>query len=197
MLFLSPPGCCLLHLQAGCKPALAVCLSHQPWVGPGQRCPSAVRLWKDKLKLFLLWEERKGRADGSHQGSGETSGSASPPSTHSCLIPQILGHKDFGSPSQRYIDSKVVRTQTEGEWLTFDVTEAVSDWLNHRGQSSWWRPRMAAFLRLHLILGFASPQAGTAASNSACTAPAAPLFHPTTTSFPTGVRSWRPALQVS
>ncbi|CAF95278.1 unnamed protein product [Tetraodon nigroviridis] len=48
---------------------------------------------------------------------------------------QILGHKDFTSPTQRYIDSKVVRTQTEGEWLTFDVTEAVSEWLNHRGRS--------------------------------------------------------------
>lgn len=70
-------------------------------------------------------------------GLGKTSGSASPLSTHSCLIPQILGHKDFASPSQRYIDSKVVRTQTEGEWLTFDVTEAVSEWLNHRGESSW------------------------------------------------------------
>lgn len=38
------------------------------------------------------------------------------------------------SPTQRYIDSKVVRTQTEGEWLSFDVTEAVSEWLNHRGE---------------------------------------------------------------
>ncbi|XP_035464168.1 transforming growth factor beta-2 proprotein isoform X4 [Scophthalmus maximus] len=46
---------------------------------------------------------------------------------------QILGHKDLTSPTQRYIDSKVVRTQTEGEWLSFDVTEAVSEWLNHRG----------------------------------------------------------------
>lgn len=52
-----------------------------------------------------------------------------------CGIPQVLGHKDFASPTQRYIDSKVVRTQTEGEWLTFDVTEAVSEWLNHRGAS--------------------------------------------------------------
>lgn len=48
--------------------------------------------------------------------------------------PQILGHKDLTSPTQRYIDSKVVRTQTEGEWLSFDVTEAVSEWLNHRGE---------------------------------------------------------------
>uniref|UniRef100_A0A4W6C161 Transforming growth factor beta n=1 Tax=Lates calcarifer TaxID=8187 RepID=A0A4W6C161_LATCA len=48
---------------------------------------------------------------------------------------QILGHKDLTSPTQRYIDSKVVRTQTEGEWLSFDVTEAVSEWLNHRGGS--------------------------------------------------------------
>uniref|UniRef100_A0A9J8DAM1 Transforming growth factor beta n=1 Tax=Cyprinus carpio carpio TaxID=630221 RepID=A0A9J8DAM1_CYPCA len=46
---------------------------------------------------------------------------------------QILGHKDLTSPTQRYIDSKVVRTRTEGEWLSFDVTEAVSEWLLHRG----------------------------------------------------------------
>ncbi|XP_003965777.1 transforming growth factor beta-2 proprotein [Takifugu rubripes] len=52
---------------------------------------------------------------------------------------QILGHKDFTSPTQRYIDSRVVRTQTEGEWLTFDVTEAVSEWLNHRGRNSGFK----------------------------------------------------------
>ena len=51
------------------------------------------------------------------------------------LCVQILGHKDLTSPTQRYIDSKVVRTRTEGEWLSFDVTEAVSEWLNHRGES--------------------------------------------------------------
>lgn len=47
---------------------------------------------------------------------------------------QILGYRDLTSPTQRYIDSKVVRTQTEGEWLSFDVTEAVNEWLNHRGE---------------------------------------------------------------
>ncbi|KAA8587877.1 hypothetical protein FQN60_016739 [Etheostoma spectabile] len=46
---------------------------------------------------------------------------------------QILGHRDLTSPTQRYIDSKVVQMRTEGEWLSFDVTEAVSEWLNHRG----------------------------------------------------------------
>lgn len=53
---------------------------------------------------------------------------------HSPVFFQILGHKDLTSPAQRYIDSKVVRTQIEGEWLSFDVTEAVSEWLNHRGE---------------------------------------------------------------
>lgn len=52
---------------------------------------------------------------------------------------QILGHKDLTSPTQRYIDSKVVRTQTEGEWLSFDVTEAVSEWMNHRDRNSGFK----------------------------------------------------------
>lgn len=50
------------------------------------------------------------------------------------LFLQILGHKELTSPTQRYIDSKVVRTRMEGEWLSFDVTEAVSEWLLHRGK---------------------------------------------------------------
>lgn len=52
---------------------------------------------------------------------------------------QMLSHKDPSSPTQRYIDSKVVRTQTEGEWLSFDVTEAVSEWLNHRDRNSGFK----------------------------------------------------------
>ncbi|KAM8847587.1 transforming growth factor beta-2 proprotein [Synchiropus picturatus] len=52
---------------------------------------------------------------------------------------QILVHKDPASPTQRYIDSKVVRTQTEGEWLSFDVTEAVSEWLNHRDRNNGFK----------------------------------------------------------
>ncbi|XP_005951035.1 transforming growth factor beta-2 proprotein [Haplochromis burtoni] len=52
---------------------------------------------------------------------------------------QILGYKDVTSPTQRYIDSKVIRTQTEGEWLSFDVTEAVSEWLNHRDRNSGFK----------------------------------------------------------
>ncbi|CAH2254174.1 transforming growth factor beta-2 isoform X2 [Pelobates cultripes] len=45
---------------------------------------------------------------------------------------QILKSKDLTSPTQRYIDSKVVKTRAEGEWLSFDVTEAVTDWLRHK-----------------------------------------------------------------
>lgn len=52
---------------------------------------------------------------------------------------QILAHKDLTSPTQRYIDSKVVRTNTEGEWLSFDVTEAVSEWLLHRDRNNGFK----------------------------------------------------------
>ncbi|XP_041962894.1 transforming growth factor beta-2 proprotein isoform X1 [Alosa alosa] len=52
---------------------------------------------------------------------------------------QILSHKALTSPTQRYIDSKVVRTRTEGEWLSFDVTEAVSEWLLHRDRNNGFK----------------------------------------------------------
>ncbi|TRY53739.1 hypothetical protein DNTS_017022 [Danionella cerebrum] len=52
---------------------------------------------------------------------------------------EILGHKELTSPTQRYIDSKVVRTRTEGEWLSFDVTEAVSEWLLHRDRNNGFK----------------------------------------------------------
>ncbi|XP_066552399.1 transforming growth factor beta-2 proprotein [Amia ocellicauda] len=52
---------------------------------------------------------------------------------------QVLGHKDLTSPNQRYIDSKVVKTRTEGEWLSFDVTEAVSEWLQHRDRNNGFK----------------------------------------------------------
>ncbi|XP_065102470.1 transforming growth factor beta-2 proprotein [Paramisgurnus dabryanus] len=52
---------------------------------------------------------------------------------------QILSHKDLTSPTQRYIDSKVVRTRTEGEWLSFDVTEVVSEWLLHRDRNNGFK----------------------------------------------------------
>ncbi|XP_039869033.1 transforming growth factor beta-2 proprotein, partial [Simochromis diagramma] len=55
------------------------------------------------------------------------------------ICQQILGYKDLTSPTQRYIESKVIRTQTEGEWLSFDVTEAVSEWLNHRDRNSGFK----------------------------------------------------------
>lgn len=134
------------------------------------------------------------------RGLGQVMQSQSSLSTH-ChprVIPQILGHKDFASPTQRYIDSKVVRTQTEGEWLTFDVTEAVSEWLNHRGQSMAERSISTTPVSLcrRVTLGFASPQAETVDSNSACTVPAARLSHQITTLFPTRVRNWRHGLQV-
>ncbi|XP_005998998.1 transforming growth factor beta-2 proprotein isoform X1 [Latimeria chalumnae] len=48
---------------------------------------------------------------------------------------QILKFKALTTPTQRYIDSKVVKTRTEGEWLSFDVTDAVSEWLNHKDRN--------------------------------------------------------------
>ncbi|CAI5770959.1 transforming growth factor beta-2 proprotein [Podarcis muralis] len=48
---------------------------------------------------------------------------------------QVLKTKDLTSPMQRYIDSKVVKTRAEGEWLSFDVTDAVHEWLHHRDRN--------------------------------------------------------------
>nr|AAH11055.1 Tgfb2 protein [Mus musculus] len=48
---------------------------------------------------------------------------------------QILKSKDLTSPTQRYIDSKVVKTRAEGEWLSFDVTDAVQEWLHHKDRN--------------------------------------------------------------
>uniref|UniRef100_A0A8D0DZ04 Transforming growth factor beta n=1 Tax=Salvator merianae TaxID=96440 RepID=A0A8D0DZ04_SALMN len=52
---------------------------------------------------------------------------------------QILKLKDPASPMQRYIDSKVVKTRAEGEWLTFDVTETVNEWLHHRDRNAGFK----------------------------------------------------------
>ncbi|XP_060034436.1 transforming growth factor beta-2 proprotein isoform X2 [Erinaceus europaeus] len=48
---------------------------------------------------------------------------------------QILKSKDLTSPTQRYIDSKVVKTRAEGEWLSFDVTDVVQEWLHHKDRN--------------------------------------------------------------
>ncbi|XP_007902706.1 transforming growth factor beta-2 proprotein [Callorhinchus milii] len=52
---------------------------------------------------------------------------------------QVLKSKEPSSPAQRYIDSKVVRTRTEGEWLSFDVTETVNEWLLHRDRNNGFK----------------------------------------------------------
>lgn len=57
----------------------------------------------------------------------------------SCSL-QILKTKDVPSPMQRYIDSKVVKTRAEGEWLSFDVTDAIHEWLHHRGDKLYLSP---------------------------------------------------------
>ncbi|XP_043931660.1 transforming growth factor beta-2 proprotein-like [Protopterus annectens] len=48
---------------------------------------------------------------------------------------QILKAKDFTAPSQRYIDSRNVKLHLSAEWLTFDVTETVNEWLVHRDRN--------------------------------------------------------------
>lgn len=36
--------------------------------------------------------------------------------------------------SRRYIDGKNVQTKGTAEWITFDVTETIKDWLLHPGK---------------------------------------------------------------
>ncbi|XP_005988913.1 transforming growth factor beta-2 proprotein [Latimeria chalumnae] len=48
---------------------------------------------------------------------------------------QILKAKDPATPSQRYLDSRNVRPRSKGEWLSFDVTDTVSEWLAHRDRN--------------------------------------------------------------
>ncbi|XP_067877734.1 transforming growth factor beta-2 proprotein-like [Heterodontus francisci] len=52
---------------------------------------------------------------------------------------QVLKARDPASPAQRYIDSRVVRPRSVGEWLTFDVTETVSEWLLHRDRNQGFK----------------------------------------------------------
>ncbi|XP_078392096.1 transforming growth factor beta-2 proprotein-like [Cetorhinus maximus] len=48
---------------------------------------------------------------------------------------QVLKARDPASSAQRYIDSRVVRPRSAGEWLTFDVTGTVNEWLLHRDRN--------------------------------------------------------------
>uniref|UniRef100_A0A4W3GUE1 Transforming growth factor beta n=1 Tax=Callorhinchus milii TaxID=7868 RepID=A0A4W3GUE1_CALMI len=48
---------------------------------------------------------------------------------------QVLKGRDPASPTQRYIESRVVRPRSRGEWLSFDVTHTVRDWLLHRDRN--------------------------------------------------------------
>ncbi|XP_041094021.1 transforming growth factor beta-2 proprotein [Polyodon spathula] len=48
---------------------------------------------------------------------------------------QILKARDPAAPSQRYIDSRNVRPRSKGEWLSFDVTDTVREWLSHKGRN--------------------------------------------------------------
>ncbi|XP_069501244.1 transforming growth factor beta-2 proprotein-like [Ambystoma mexicanum] len=48
---------------------------------------------------------------------------------------QILKAKDFGAPSQRYIDSRNLRPSSKAGWIAFDVTETVGEWLSRRDRN--------------------------------------------------------------
>ncbi|KAK2119315.1 Transforming growth factor beta-2 proprotein [Saguinus oedipus] len=48
---------------------------------------------------------------------------------------QIFKSQDLTSPTQHYIDSKVAKTRAEGEWFSFDVTDAVHEWLHHKDRN--------------------------------------------------------------
>ncbi|XP_069749999.1 transforming growth factor beta-2 proprotein-like [Narcine bancroftii] len=48
---------------------------------------------------------------------------------------QVLKGRDPASPAQRYVESRVVRPRAAGEWLSFDVTQTVSEWLLHRDKN--------------------------------------------------------------
>ncbi|MGH0135603.1 UNVERIFIED_CONTAM: hypothetical protein FKN15_058278 [Acipenser sinensis] len=109
---------------------------------------SCVYFSDNKLKLgaadsnpAVFWDTGEGRSPQHKQ--------TKPASIHSdgvwkrrvgeVRVEKIVGHKELTSPTQRYIDSKVVRTRAEGEWLSFDVTEAVSEWLLHRDRNNGFK----------------------------------------------------------
>ncbi|XP_072101869.1 transforming growth factor beta-2 proprotein-like [Mobula birostris] len=48
---------------------------------------------------------------------------------------QVLKGRDPASPAHRYIESRVVRPRAAGEWLSFDVTETISEWLLQRDRN--------------------------------------------------------------
>uniref|UniRef100_UPI00358F528E transforming growth factor beta-2 proprotein-like n=1 Tax=Myxine glutinosa TaxID=7769 RepID=UPI00358F528E len=48
---------------------------------------------------------------------------------------QILKSKDPWAPTQRYLGSKVVLPRAETEWLSFDVTSTVKEWLMRKDKN--------------------------------------------------------------
>uniref|UniRef100_A0A8C4QM55 Transforming growth factor beta n=1 Tax=Eptatretus burgeri TaxID=7764 RepID=A0A8C4QM55_EPTBU len=48
---------------------------------------------------------------------------------------QIMKSKDPWAPTQRYIGSKVVLPRAETEWLSFDVTSTVKEWLMRKDKN--------------------------------------------------------------
>ncbi|XP_029470656.1 transforming growth factor beta-2 proprotein-like, partial [Rhinatrema bivittatum] len=48
---------------------------------------------------------------------------------------QILKARDRTAPSQRYIHSRNLRPGSKAEWLSFDVTDTVNEWLSKRDRN--------------------------------------------------------------
>lgn len=53
------------------------------------------------------------------------------------LLTQIL-RPDEHIAKQRYLSGRNVQTRGSPEWLSFDVTETVREWLLHRGRGLSW-----------------------------------------------------------
>lgn len=53
------------------------------------------------------------------------------------LLSQIL-RPDEHIAKQRYLSGRNVQTRGSPEWLSFDVTETVREWLLHRGRGHSW-----------------------------------------------------------
>lgn len=51
-----------------------------------------------------------------------------------CLLPTQILRPDEHIAKQRYLSGRNVQTRGSAEWLSFDVTETVREWLLRRGR---------------------------------------------------------------
>lgn len=54
-------------------------------------------------------------------------------STH-CLTPQFFIPQKYSNNSWRYLSNRLLAPSDSPEWLSFDVTGVVRQWLTHRGE---------------------------------------------------------------